>query len=560
MKGWRRCRVVGWSVGAALLMVAVFVTCVALADRGGVGFTATLYSDVIRFEADGVGSLRLTIYDLSENELWSSGQVMGDFVDWDRANASGERLANGYYLYLAQGWDGSDTLVLNKTGKVVLLPGDQVQLKASPATGGTDSASDGDSDWPGDPVQPGPRAHTPGTSTFDKVGVGTLTPTYTFDVNGVFRATNASDSITYIRTTGTNNSARIDIAAGNGTTSLRYAYFRFSSFETVGHDWRAGMYGNKSFTIYDATSAAARFVIDTAGRVGIGTTSPGYKLDVAGGFRALASTDSLCAIGTTGSSNSARLDISSGNGTTSLRYAYTRFTSLETSGQDWAAGMYGDKNYTIYDRTNGAARVVVSPTGTVGIGTTNAPDKLTIEGSSGNLIACYPGTSRAAGAAVFRVEYDGDVYADGTVYSAAWAVGSADVAERINMSEWVEAGDVVEIDPEHVGFFRKASGVYSRRVAGIISTSPGVILGNDVDPVSGEWNDNRPVLAIAGRVPVKVSTENGPIAVGDLLVSSSVAGVAMKGDPEVSIGAVVGKAMEPLESGEAVIMTQVTLR
>jgi len=161
---------------------------------------------------------------------------------------------------------------------------------------------------------------------------------------------------------------------------------------------------------------------------------------------------------------------------------------------------------------------------------------------------------------VFRVESDGDVYADGTVYSAATAVGSADVAERINVSEWVVAGDVVEIDPEHAGFFRKASSQYSRRVAGIISTSPGVILGNDVDDATDQWDDNRPVLAIAGRVPVKASTENGPIAVGDLLVSSSAAGVAMKGDPAVSIGAVVGKAMEPLDGGEGVIMAQVTLR
>ena len=117
-------KVAYWTVlCGTLVMAAVFVPLWGAADTGAVGFTATLYADVVRFEANGVASLRVTIYDLAENELWSSGQVSSDFVDWDRSNELGERLANGYYLYLAQGWDSSDRLVLNKAGKVVLLPG-----------------------------------------------------------------------------------------------------------------------------------------------------------------------------------------------------------------------------------------------------------------------------------------------------------------------------------------------------------------------------------------------------------------------------------------------------
>ena len=38
-----------------------------------------------------------------------------------------------------------------------------------------------------------------------------------------------------------------------------------------------------SYYLYDATAVAYRFVIDAAGKVGIGTTTPGGKLDVVGG-------------------------------------------------------------------------------------------------------------------------------------------------------------------------------------------------------------------------------------------------------------------------------------
>ena len=68
-------------------------------------------------------------------------------------------------------------------------------------------------------------------------------------------------------------------------------------------------------------------------------------------------------------------------------------------------------------------------------------------------------------------------------------------------------------------------------------------------------------LAVVGIVPCKVSAENGAIKVGDLLVTSSTAGHAMKGtDKSKMLGAVVGKALEPLEEGEGVIQVLVTLQ
>lgn len=87
-----------------------------------------------------------------------------------------------------------------------------------------------------------------------------------------------------------------------------------------------------------------------------------------------------------------------------------------------------------------------------------------------------------------------------------------------------------------------------------------MILGNNFHEATDEWEDNRPVLVIAGRVPLKVTLENGAIEIGDLLVASSSPGIAMKGNPERAIGAVVGKAMEPLADGEGTIVVQVMLR
>jgi hypothetical protein len=56
-------------------------------------------------------------------------------------------------------------------------------------------------------------------------------------------------------------------------------------------------------------------------------------------------------------------------------------------------------------------------------------------------------------------------------------------------------------------------------------------------------------LAVVGIVPCKVTTENGPIKAGDLLVTSSLPGHAMKGtDKSKMLGAVVGKALQSIET------------
>ncbi|MFC2108311.1 hypothetical protein ACFLS5_02505 [Candidatus Bipolaricaulota bacterium] len=526
MKAKQRKRVLWISIAGMLVVGAVVVSFLVLADSEQTTFTATAYSDVIRFAADGVGSIQIRIYDMSENELWDSGQVSTDFVDWDRTNEWGERLANGYYIYFVQGWSAADELTLAKTGKVVLLPGDQVQLQSAPTSSSSDGSAGLDSFTEEDfrllPKGTTTNSHLTESWAFGEVAIGMTNPTRRLDIN-----VGASPA----------DGLRI-----SGSDAPRIV---FQNTSPSGRTWEFTTNTNGSFSIAEAMVANRLVILPNSGNVGIGTTTPAKRLVV-----------------NVGNSSGDGMLIS---GSDAPRIA---FQNTSPSGKTWEFTTNTNGSFSIAEAMVANRLVILPNSGNVGIGTAAPTAKLEIESSAGqDLIAAYPSSSRVAGSAVFVVKSTGEVRADGAFYSGAgdcstggFNAGGADVAERINVSEWVEAGDVVEIDPEHVGFFRKATGPYNQRVAGIISTSPGVILGSDISPETDSWDDNRPVLAIAGRVPVKASTENGPIAVGDLLVSSSVPGGAMKGDPSLAVGAVVGKAMEPLEKGEGIIMAQVMLR
>jgi hypothetical protein len=375
----------------SLGLIAVAAIVVVLAVFGGTNdtrFTATGYSDVIRFQADGVATLQVRIFDLSGKEVWDSGVVSGDIVDWDRRNDTGERLAYGAYIYSAQGWNAQGDLIFQKNGKLALMPGDQVQLQAAPIA----STSNPDLN----PFEDTPMTFQPkglgDTGIYGKLLVGTDSSSHPFEVAGTAGST-------YIDFSG--------IRVGFSRPSANYI-------------WAMSPGGYYCF--------------------GVNGTVPGLA------------------------------------------------------------------NSSLILRVNGNVEM---PVGNVGIGTTSPSAKLEIESSTGqDLIAAYNSSNR-----VFVVKSTGEVRADGAYYSGTggFHTGSADVAERINVSEWVEAGYVVEIDPEHPGFFRKSSSPYSTKVAGIISTSPGVILGNSFDEATDDWEDNRPVLAIAGRVPLQVTAENGPI-------------------------------------------------
>lgn len=103
-----------------------------------------------------------------------------------------------------------------------------------------------------------------------------------------------------------------------------------------------------------------------------------------------------------------------------------------------------------------------------------------------------------------------------------------DLAEKFPSNQTLEAGEVVSIDPSNAEYVVRSAGANDKLAIGVISTAPGYTLG--------EGGPGYPV-ALAGRVPVKVTAEGGAIAPGDYLTSSSTPGHAKKAGPgDKSIG------------------------
>ena len=118
-------------------------------------------------------------------------------------------------------------------------------------------------------------------------------------------------------------------------------------------------------------------------------------------------------------------------------------------------------------------------------------------------------------------------------------------------------GDVVIIDPDNPLHIKKSDKPNDRSVVGIISSKDqaGYIAGSRTDGTS-----DKPV-ALVGRVTCNVSTENGPIRIGDLLTTSSTPGHAMcVNDYSQAAGAILGKALEPFNGDKGQIMVLVTLQ
>ena len=142
--------------------------------------------------------------------------------------------------------------------------------------------------------------------------------------------------------------------------------------------------------------------------------------------------------------------------------------------------------------------------------------------------------------------------------------GGSDLSENFNISSaksgQIKSGLVVSIDPKNPGQLELSQNAYDTKIAGIISGAngvrPGLIMGQEGSIADGDYP-----VALTGRVYVEADASHHSISPGDLLTSSDLPGIAMKAvSKRKSQGAILGKAMTGLESGQGKILVLISLQ
>jgi hypothetical protein len=256
-----------------------------------------------------------------------------------------------------------------------------------------------------------------------------------------------------------------------------------------------------------------QLTVTPGGQVGIGTTTPGYRLDVNGRIRLRGE----------GVNNTAGIWLQANHASGADGVADIAFAGVLDATR---IGFWGnDPRGTL-----GWGLTFDTVTGNVGIGTGNAypTDKLHVNGS-------------------VRV-------------GSLTITGGADLAEPFQMSEeQIPEGSVVIIDDANPGHLKQASQAYDTRVAGIVSGANGVKAGialHQEGVLEGGQN-----VALTGRVYVRADAAFGAIKPGDLLTTSDTPGHAMKAsNSRQAQGAILGKAMSKLENGQGMVLVLVSLQ
>lgn len=286
---------------------------------------------------------------------------------------------------------------------------------------------------------------------------------------------------------------------------------------TVGN----GIAGNFKVDRTTGTSAAVKGEVNsqfanfgTAGIYGVSSGTGGY----AGLFHA----------SNTSGNGPALLAIADGNGNGITANASNTGDGIETTVDGTGSAIYA---WVPNFATGRAARFT-------NFNTANTNPVITAEQRSGGSIAVFRAGSTPANVA--RIDAAGKGFFNGGTQNSG-----ADLAEAFdvegNSSEY-EPGDILIISTDSDRTVEKSSKPYSNLVAGVYATKPGVLLTEE--NIESELIGKVP-MGVIGVIPTKVCLEGGKIKRGDLIVTSSISGVAMKANlKKVKIGQVIGKALQ----------------
>lgn len=418
------------------------------------------------------------------------------------------------------------------------------------------------------------------------LGIGTPSPTRNFVVSqgttgpGAITVSASGTTVTGSGTNFTNTFKAGDTITANSETHTVSAIASDTSMTT-------DAWSNAAASATYSLAGGARFAVSGNGYVGIGTTSPTVPLEVNGSIK-LDSGNLIFPDGTNLNSTSLYVNgPSTGlmvSGANLGTYASSGLPLpgsnsnlvLENTGNlllGWnlsagggeqdlmvnrGAGSVGGFRFYDVDNSNKmTALLTLRGDGKVGIGTTTPAQLLEVNGN-----AQVDGTLTGSSGGAVNVGANGFTFSDSSNQTTAWTgvLCGGDYAEAVDAAgdrKSYQPGDVLVLSTGKESDVEKSAQPYSTMVAGIFATKPGVI--GKRQSMTHDTSDIP--MAMVGIVPTKVSAENGPIRKGDLLVTSSTPGYAMKGtDRDRMLGAVIGKALGPLNSGSGTIEVLVTLQ
>ncbi len=397
------------------------------------------------------------------------------------------------------------------------------------------------------------------------VGIGTVTPNSPLEVSGTlanpstFANSDFGELHVYQSATASGDISKITFGSGYASGGNLPAAGIGVMFDGSGSHMYFGTSNN-----YGSGVTNMALTISPGGDIGIGTSTPVQALDVENGGGILVgnnggtSINSEVSMGiqlnTSGgwargfgvlTNNTTQVIFGADGSGSTLNYAYIGpsysgpWLTINSSGQTTlkALNTYG----TALSMVNEGGQIAVIPGWSDGWSYYEFGNQAWNGNSSGlnitgyssnqataiNLYAAHVGINKLSAAVTNTLGVNGTIGAS----SSITANTTPDLSETMPAAADVGVGDIVAPSRIRNDFMIKSDTSYDSSMIGVVSDGSSSFMINSYGGNESAKLTGKPIV-LAGRVPVNVSTMNGPIIPGDRLTSSPIPGVAMKATQE----------------------------